>query len=1276
MSGPTAAKTNERKSSGQAELRTREMPLRSAPRNPNRDVLTLQRSAGNRAVNSLIRDGLPPVVQDVINSEGKPLEPSVRGQMESRFGHNFSQVRVHTGSRADDSAKEVSAKAYAVGQDVVFGPGRYSPETRRGKQLLAHELAHVVQQGRGGEAPGRTHEIDADQAAEQVATGQNPTVQASSTPGMALAEDDDLRALQRRDAQYDDRENDEDLQHSRQRLDQRARERGIKTEQKRSETEINIRADQELREMEAKAARGDYSNLSPREKLKLLNRYEQLSAQTGNFPKQLNLRKGTFWENISMSPRAPKQVIFVGGGKALYPEEIDPRRDRHTRADRVIGVKNPFGKETLGAENKKADEIHRMTPREAERRAEDYLIQAHKNAASLPDGTPIVIAFARTPGPEVRKAIVDKLFQEGSPVTEVRFGQRVIRKPPEKAGPVVIPEDLEARAIRRSQQRRRRDRGRNQPGGSRPLRKSSEKATYSATAKSYQRHPVPNPEVIKIRSKAGPPPSTASGPQQLGPTPANAPTPAAPEPPGPTRARAATAENQKSGASKTSSPENKPTSPKGSAGGLSETGDEIAVATKPETSTKKKTSAEKRTDTKKTTGTSTADRDLASRKSDLEEQLKSKAQKPPQAIKQISPVSDKPTNAPDPTHPLSTPKPTLPLVKASLPPDSSPTPPGKAAAPQGQEPAAPKAPAPGGGSATAAPVQPTPQAPAPAPAPVQTQGKSPTVAPAPAAPKLGTTPPAPPVQQQGETPTVAAPPSAPKSVAATTPTPPQPQQETPAAAPAPATPKSAAVAKPLPTLVQPHRETPIAAPVPPVTKLATAPAPNVPQRGAPLPTPAAPAPHSGPAPAKATPPKGGAPPGMKPPGGGANKALGAANTALGAIQDYQQRKARGDSTSKAILGAAITTSANLQGGPLGAVVNFSNNLDANLAAGQGKGEASASALGGVGGSAIASRVAPTGPVGMAVNVINTGLQVAGAPKQATDVTQTAADVVPANFITTTVTQGARSWQNILTGDTKAIDRQVKEMIEGKAGMPLEGYARSVDIASDLAYRAFSGDKNAKDVEQIFLRQKFSGSEKSVWYALGGDQVLRQVKFAENIAKGKGVKEAYADAEAQFHDSLQDDVEKWVTKEATQFVKKDLPEAAGFLKQDLQRAKVGASQALGGVKAAAGNAVKDAQKQATQAVRDVKQSASDAYQGAKQRASEKVEQTNQAAKEFVNDAKDKAAEAVNQTKEALERRAEETRDVAAEKMAALRSAADQKVASLKEAAKKRFTGLFD
>jgi hypothetical protein len=88
----------------------------------------------------------PASVHEVLRSPGQPLDAATRAFMEPRFGQDFSQVRVHSDGQASASTKAVGALAYTVGSHVVFSPGGYAPHTASGGRLLAHELAHVVQQ--------------------------------------------------------------------------------------------------------------------------------------------------------------------------------------------------------------------------------------------------------------------------------------------------------------------------------------------------------------------------------------------------------------------------------------------------------------------------------------------------------------------------------------------------------------------------------------------------------------------------------------------------------------------------------------------------------------------------------------------------------------------------------------------------------------------------------------------------------------------------------------------------------------------------------------------------------------------------------------------------------------------------------------------------------------------------------------------------------------------------------------------------------------------------
>ncbi len=133
-------------------------------------MLALQRAAGNRAVQALH------------TGSGGPLVPPVRRSMEASFGADLADVRVHTDGAAAAACGRVGAQALTTGNDVYFGPGGYAPETAQGRQVLAHELAHVLQQRAGRVAGAQGHgatlrtdpalEREADAAGERAARGQ------------------------------------------------------------------------------------------------------------------------------------------------------------------------------------------------------------------------------------------------------------------------------------------------------------------------------------------------------------------------------------------------------------------------------------------------------------------------------------------------------------------------------------------------------------------------------------------------------------------------------------------------------------------------------------------------------------------------------------------------------------------------------------------------------------------------------------------------------------------------------------------------------------------------------------------------------------------------------------------------------------------------------------------------------------------------------------------------------------------------------------------------
>jgi hypothetical protein len=163
------------------------------------DILTLQRAAGNRAVQRVLEQRLEsestvarasdfgardangvaadaePAVERAGASSGHALPDDVRGRFEHSLEADLSGVRVHTGRESSEAATAVGAKAYTVGQDIHFGAGHYSPTEPAGVHLLAHEVAHTVQhQGADparrnkleGSNPSDATEREADRAAD------------------------------------------------------------------------------------------------------------------------------------------------------------------------------------------------------------------------------------------------------------------------------------------------------------------------------------------------------------------------------------------------------------------------------------------------------------------------------------------------------------------------------------------------------------------------------------------------------------------------------------------------------------------------------------------------------------------------------------------------------------------------------------------------------------------------------------------------------------------------------------------------------------------------------------------------------------------------------------------------------------------------------------------------------------------------------------------------------------------------------------------------------
>lgn len=153
------------------------------------DEKVLQRRAAHQHAGPA---SIPSSVHSVLQSPGRPLDSATRGFMEPRFGHDFGHVRVHSGAQAAQSARDMDARAYTVGNHIVFDQGEYAPHSHAGRQLLAHELAHTVQQhgmqrsGRHlelGDSPAYSHlEREADSLADRVMRTPAPVSPAAAPP--------------------------------------------------------------------------------------------------------------------------------------------------------------------------------------------------------------------------------------------------------------------------------------------------------------------------------------------------------------------------------------------------------------------------------------------------------------------------------------------------------------------------------------------------------------------------------------------------------------------------------------------------------------------------------------------------------------------------------------------------------------------------------------------------------------------------------------------------------------------------------------------------------------------------------------------------------------------------------------------------------------------------------------------------------------------------------------------------------------------------------------
>jgi hypothetical protein len=158
------------------------------------------------------------------SASGSALPDDVRLKFESCLDTDLSGVRVHTGAESAQATQAVGARAYATGQDIHFAPGQYDPHSTAGQHLLAHEVAHTVQQSGGTvsagapqyklevSTPGDTHEVEADRAADAMVAGKSAVVSTVDGIQRKIARDFDKDMKDAGDASSDAEQKDMKVQ--------------------------------------------------------------------------------------------------------------------------------------------------------------------------------------------------------------------------------------------------------------------------------------------------------------------------------------------------------------------------------------------------------------------------------------------------------------------------------------------------------------------------------------------------------------------------------------------------------------------------------------------------------------------------------------------------------------------------------------------------------------------------------------------------------------------------------------------------------------------------------------------------------------------------------------------------------------------------------------------------------------------------------------------------------------------------------------------------------
>ena len=403
----------------------------------------------------------------------QPLPADIARDARQSFGHDFSAVRTYSGTAANDSAAELGAKAYTLGQHIVFGAGQYRPSQHAGRALLGHELAHVVQQSSPPDRaqPTASHlEAEATGAAKDFAQQRAAMVTGRRAPTIACSPDDPHQHVEDDERYQADRA--EDITKGRMKP-RRGAGRGPSAGTPGS---IAKEAEREVTQMLADAAAGKYRYSAIKTKGQLVARFRRLlrsyrvnemvsidrqlaagALSAGHRRALMRRKKGIVADRSYLqgkfdeAVRTPSgehvsvQEKVVRGSPAQPYHETRPGIGSYAQPDFSITVTSEAGGRIRIHVNLKSHNLSAISPAKARAIARAARDQAVKNAfgspkrrgdvGHLPQGDEVIISFTDKPPREIQAEMVKIMFEKGTPISQVRFGESTWHRPPGELKP-------------------------------------------------------------------------------------------------------------------------------------------------------------------------------------------------------------------------------------------------------------------------------------------------------------------------------------------------------------------------------------------------------------------------------------------------------------------------------------------------------------------------------------------------------------------------------------------------------------------------------------------------------------------------------------------------------------------------------------------------------------------------------------------------------------------------------------------------------------------------